>query len=208
MPTSQVAQFEQILSSLPALPFSTQQYVFCPRDSISATTDSLWRIERGVVRTWTWNQQGQPMTLGYWGAGDIVGQPLSSLNPYRIQCLTSVEVSMVPPTLLYQDLNALVGQFQQTELLLSILHLHPIKERLWQFLVWLSHKFGRDVDQGRLIELLLTHQEMAEALATTRVSVTRMLQVFESEGRLKRHAKQLIITGKGGTAKCSLSNEL
>jgi len=200
MPASQVAQFDEILSSLPALPFSTKQYVFCPRDSISPTTDSLWRIERGVVRTWSWNQKGQPITLGYWGLGDIVGQPLSSLNPYRIQCVTNVEVSMVLPTLLYQDLNALVGQFQQNELLLSILHLHPIKERLWQFLVWLSHKFGRDVDQGRLIDLLLTHQEMAEALATTRVSVTRLLHVFESERRLKRHSKQLIITSSAASS--------
>ncbi len=115
---------------------------------------------------------------------------------------------MLSPMLLDRSLDVLLGQFQQTEQLLSILHSQPVSLRLWQFLVWLSQKFGRDVDQGRLIELLLTHQEMAEAVSTTRVSVTRLLHVYESEGRLKRHAKQLIITGKGGTAKCSLSNEL
>ena len=151
-----VAQLEEVVLSLPALPFSTKQYVFCPREFLTPTTDSLWRIERGVARTWTWNEQGQRIILGYWGPGDIVGQPLSKLNPYRCECLTSVEVSMLPPTLLYQELNALIGQFQQTEELLSILHLHPIKERLWQFLVWLGQKFGRDVDQGRLIDLQLT----------------------------------------------------
>ncbi len=206
MPTSQIAQFEEILSDLPALPFSTKQYVFCARDSISATTDSLWRIERGVVRTWTWNEKGRRIILGYWGPGDILGQPLSKLNPYYMQCLTTVKVSLLPPMLVYRSLDTLVGQFQQTEELLSILHSHPVKERLWQFLVWLSQKFGRDVDQGRLIDLPMTHQELAEALATTRVSVTRLLQVFEYQGKLARHSKRLILTKQGGR-QCSLSND-
>ena len=199
-----VAEFEEILFSLPALPFNTKQHVFCPRDFLTPTTDSLWRIERGVVRTWTWNELLARIILGYWGLGDIVGQPLSRLNPYRCQCLTTVEVSLLPPTLLYQELNALIGQFQQNEKLLSILHLHPVKERLWHFLVWLSQKFGRDFDQGQLIDLHLTHQEMADALATTRVSVTRLLQVFEAQGRLKRHSKRLIICGQASAHKTFL----
>ncbi len=184
---------EKVLLSLPLPPDSTNQYFFGARDFLTPTTDSLWQIESGVVRTWTRNRKNQHVVLGYWRAGEIVGQPLSQLNPYFMQCITTVKVSILPPMLLYRSLDTLVAQFQQTEELLSILHSHPIKARLWQFLIWLSQKFGRDVNQGRLIDLHLTHQEFAEALATTRVSITRLLQVFESEGRLKRHFKQLII---------------
>ena len=82
---------------------------------------------------------------------------------------------------------------QQAEEILNILHRKPVSLRLWQFLVWLSQKFGRDVAQGRLIELGVTHQEMAEVLNTTRVSVTRMLQQFEEEGMLVRHDRRMVL---------------
>ena len=82
---------------------------------------------------------------------------------------------------------------QQTEELLNIVHRKPVSLRLWQFLIWLSKKFGRDVEQGQLIDLGITHQEIAEAINTTRVSVTRMLQQFEEEGMLLRHQRRFIL---------------
>lgn len=87
----------------------------------------------------------------------------------------------------------MLSHIQQSEELLSIIHRKPVSLRLWQFLVWLAEKFGRDVDQGKLIDLGVTHQEMAEVINTTRVSVTRMLHQFEEEGMLIRHQRRLIL---------------
>ena len=72
----------------------------------------------------------------------------------------------------------MVKHIQQAEELISIVHVQPGSLRLWQLLLWLAHKFGRDVDQGRLIDLEVTHQELAESISTTRVSVTRFLQAI------------------------------
>ncbi len=191
---------EECLLSLPVPHSSTNQYFFGTRDFLSPTTDSLWQVESGVVRTWTRTPNNQRVALGYWGPGEILGSPLSRLNPYFMQCVTNVKVSMLSPMLLERSLDVLVSQFQQTEHLLSILHSQPVSLRLWQFLVWLSHKFGRDVDQGRLIDLTLTHQEMAEAISATRVSVTRILQQLEKQGNLQRHSKQLIITSSAASS--------
>ncbi|KYC39688.1 transcriptional regulator [Scytonema hofmannii PCC 7110] len=169
------------------------QRLFTRREIIPARNDVLWRIERGAVRTLTWSEDGTFITLGYWGSGELVGHPLSRVKPYQIECLTSVEASIVPPHLWNQDINALLSHIQQAEELLSIVHRKPISLRLWQFLVWLSEKFGRDVEQGKLIELNVTHQEMAEVLNTTRVTVTRLLQQFEEEGTLLRHKRRVIL---------------
>jgi CRP-like cAMP-binding protein len=59
--------------------------------------------------------------------------------------------------------------------------------------MWLGEKFGRNVEGGRLIDLRMTHQELAEAINSTRVSVTRLLQQFESEGMLRRHQRRLVL---------------
>lgn len=182
-----------ISAPTPTLPSSLNQRVFSRRDSIPPREDVLWRIERGAVRTVTWSEQGTLITLGYWGPGDVVGHPLSRVKPYQIECLTSVEVTILPPGLWEQALDAMLSHIQQTEELLSIVHRKPVSLRLWQFLLWLAQKFGRDVDKGRLIDLGVTHQEMAEVINTTRVSVTRMLQQFEEEGMLLRHERRLIL---------------
>jgi CRP-like cAMP-binding protein len=164
-------------------------------DLIPPYQNFLWRIERGVVRTSTWSSQGQAIALGYWGPGDIVGHPLSRVKPYQIECSTSVEMILLPSGLWEQALELMFKHIQQMEGMLSIVQRHPAEVRLWQFLVWLADKFGRDVDTGRLLDLPLTHQEIAEAIHLTRVTVTRMLQQFESEGRLRRHQRRLILCG-------------
>ncbi len=176
-----------------ALSSPLNQRIFSRRDLIPLREDVLWQIDRGVVRTSTWSEQGTLITLGYWGTGDIVGTPLSRVKPYQIECLTSVEMSILPSELWSQALDAMLSHIQQAEEILNIIHRKPVSLRLWQFLVWLGEKFGRDVDQGRLIDLGVTHQEIAEVINTTRVSVTRMLQQFEEEGVLLRHERRLIL---------------
>ena len=179
--------------STPILPSPLTQRVFSRRDLVPPDQNVLWRIERGAIRTATWGEQGTLITLGYWGSGDIVGYPLSRVRPYQIECLTSVEMSMLPKALWYQALDAMLLHIQEAEELFSIVNRKPVSLRLWQFLIWLGKKFGRDVEQGRLIDLEVTHQEIAEVINATRVSVTRMLQQLESEGILLRYQRRFIL---------------
>ncbi|ACC82594.1 Crp/Fnr family transcriptional regulator [Nostoc punctiforme] len=181
------------VSNSSALSGRLSQQIFTRREIIPLQNDVLWRIEYGAVRTLTWGEDGTFITLGYWGLGDLIGYPLSRVKPYQIECLTGVEVSIVPPHLWHQDINALLSHIQQAEDLLSIVHRKPISLRLWQFLVWLSEKFGRDVDKGKLIDLNVTHQDIAEVLNTTRVTVTRLLQQLEEEGTVLRHKRRIIL---------------
>ncbi|MDP5339350.1 MAG: Crp/Fnr family transcriptional regulator [Nodularia sp. (in: cyanobacteria)] len=169
------------------------QRLFTRRELIPPDNDVLWRIERGAVRTLTWSEDGIFITLGYWGAGDLIGYSLSKVQPYQIECLTSVEASIVPQHLWYRDIDAFLSHIKHSEELLSIVHLKPMSLRLGKFLLWLSEKFGRDVEQGKLIDLNITHQEISEVLNTTRVTVTRILQQFEEEGALLRYKRRIIL---------------
>ncbi|MEA5583299.1 Crp/Fnr family transcriptional regulator [Nodularia harveyana UHCC-0300] len=169
------------------------QRLFNRRELIPLEKDVLWRIERGAVRTLTWSEEGIFITLGYWGAGDLIGYSLSKVQPYQIECLTSVEVSIIKPDLWYRDIDAFLSHIQNSEELLSIVHLKPMSLRLGKFLLWLGEKFGCDVVQGKLIDLNITHQEISEVLNTTRVTVTRLLQHFEEEGALLRRKRRIIL---------------
>ena len=68
-----------------------------------------------------------------------------------------------------------------------------VEEMLLKLLVWLSKRFGREVEQGHLIELRLTHQDLAELLGTTRVTITRVLKQFEQQGLIQRLPQHLTL---------------
>lgn len=179
----------------PTFPFPAKpkSCIFGRRELIPGRDDCLWRIDRGALRTLTWSEEGTVIALGYWGEGDIVGQPLSRLTPYRMECLTSVEATLLPPYCWHQVMDSAIAHIQQTEELLGIVRSRPTDVRLLQLLRWLARKFGCEVPQGILIDVRLTHQEIAEVVGTTRVTVTRLLQQFEQAGLIGRHNGRLIV---------------
>lgn len=158
--------------------------------------DVLWKIERGVVRTTTWSEEGAITTLGFWGPGDVVGRCLSTLNPYQMECLTDVQVSGLRSHLWAPTLEAILRHAQHTEELLNIANCQRVPVRLIRLLLWLEQKFGQaasDIPDGRLIDLRLTHQVLAEATNTTRVTVTRLLSQLNRQGKIKRSRGRLIL---------------
>jgi CRP-like cAMP-binding protein len=169
------------------------QRIFERREIIPERHDMLWRIERGAVRSLTWSEDGTYTNLGYWGVGDIIGYPLSRVSPYQIECLITTEVTAIPPHLWHEDIGSFISHIQQIEELSSIVNCKRVPLRMWGFLLWLGDKFGRDIEQGKLIDLHITHQDIAEVLNTTRVTVTRLLMQFEEEEKIIRHKRRLIL---------------
>jgi CRP-like cAMP-binding protein len=166
---------------------------FGRHELISEESKEIWQIQRGIVRAITWDENGECMTLGYWGTGDIIGYSLSCVSPYHLECLTHVEVTSVPLQTLSKNLDVLLSHIQHTEQLISIVNCKGASTRIWQFLLWLSDRFGRDMEKGRLIDIQITHQEIADVLNTTRVTITRMLKDLENEGKLQRHKRMFIL---------------
>jgi CRP-like cAMP-binding protein len=181
------------IATLKSVPPKTVQH-FQRRETIPPNPRTIWQIESGVVRTATWGLGESPISLGFWGRGDIIGAPLSRISPYQLDCLTDVTVRILPSDIPY-PLEALVSHCQQTEELLRIMHICSIEQRLLKFLVWFGEKFGEETEEGQLIKVRLTHQEIAEMIGSTRVTVTRSLQKFQAEKLLNWSDERYMILG-------------
>ncbi|MEG4577544.1 Crp/Fnr family transcriptional regulator [Microcoleus sp. N3A4] len=177
----------------PALYASFRHQTFTHRQLVPVPSKGLLRIERGSVRTLTWSDQGTPITLGYWGVGDVLGQSLSGVQPYQIECKTHVEISYIPANLFDRSLDEILAHVQQTQAFFCIVRSESLRDRLLQLLVFLGQKFGREVAQGLLIDLRLTHQELSEAMGITRITVTRLMCRLEEEGIIDRSRPQYIV---------------
>ncbi|MEB3337590.1 MAG: Crp/Fnr family transcriptional regulator [Leptolyngbyaceae bacterium] len=157
---------------------------FKRRENLPLPKNTLWRIESGAVRTYTLNEDGTLIVLGFWGVGGTVGQPLVGIHPYAVECLTDVEVRRLQSDECWNLNQVLWSHLQQNQEFLRI-RSGQIHQRLQQLLTCLADQFGYKSEQGHRIQLRLTHQDIADALGTTRVTVTRLLSQFEQEGRIR-----------------------
>jgi len=154
---------------------------FKRRDHLPLDNSVLWRIETGASRALTFTEDGIIVPLGFWGAGDVVGQSLSHIQPYQIECLTDVTASAINLDECEWLDRVMLSHIQQMEELLRIRN-GQVQQRLLQLLNWLARKFGRETSQGQQIELRLTHQDIADVLGATRVTITRLMGILEREG--------------------------
>ena len=151
---------------------------FKRREIIPVKNNMLWQLRVGAVRTFTLSEDGSMIPLGFWCVGDMFGQPLNCIQPFMIECLTDVKVAMFISDQCKLLDQAMLSHIYQMQSLLVIRH-GQVRQRLELFLQWLADKFGCPSCQGQLILLRLTHQDMADAIGTTRVTVTRLLQELE-----------------------------
>jgi CRP-like cAMP-binding protein len=182
-----------LLSGAPPLCVEALPQYFGSRTSLSATPNGLWQIKAGFVRSLTWLEDGNQTVLGIWGPGDVTGKLLSQANPYQLECITKVEAIFLSSSGLTPSPEVLLAHIHQLETLMQIRSHRRVDVMVLKFLGWLGTRFGQDVEAGKMIDLRLTHQDIAEAIGATRVTVTRTLNQLEQQGMIQRRSLQRII---------------
>ncbi|MEA5576861.1 Crp/Fnr family transcriptional regulator [Anabaena sp. UHCC 0451] len=172
--------------------YSDRQH-FTRRSLLPIKKNALWQIESGFVLTYTYLEDGTTVALGLWGPGDVVGELLSKMKPYQMECLTTVEATILPVDDWHQLTETLLHHIQQAEELMLIRSHKKVETMLMQLLAWLSKKFGSQVEQGRLIDMRLTHEDLAALITSTRVTITRLLGQLEQEGLIDRLSLNRIV---------------
>jgi CRP-like cAMP-binding protein len=170
-----------------------KSYLFQPQDLLPSRFNSLWKIESGVVKVTTYSENGDLIVLGLWGEGDLVGKKLGTIEPYDIICLTKVKASLIPFNNELDLRSIFASHLQQIQELTVIRSYKTVDLMLLKLLIWLGQKFGRKTDQGNLIDVRLTHQELADLIGSTRVTITRILSQLEQQGLIQKLSLQRII---------------
>jgi CRP-like cAMP-binding protein len=163
-----------------------RQWLFDNRAILPLRNQNFWKIESGVVKASTWLEDGTLIVLGLWGPGNFVGKPLERVNPYQIECITPVEALSFAAVESHQLAEILLSHLQQIQEL-SIIRSHKRTDiMVLKLLAWLGNQFGKQTSNGHLIDVRLTHQDIADLLGTTRVTITRALNHLEQQGAVER----------------------
>ncbi|MEL6494812.1 MAG: Crp/Fnr family transcriptional regulator [Cyanobacteria bacterium J06623_7] len=165
---------------------------FHPGAMLTFTAEHYWLLREGVVKTYTWTEEGTPISFGYWSTNDLIGYPTSPCYPFYAKCLTKVEAGFISAAQTRKIITLVQRQIIQNEEILFILRADKMYQRLKQILIWLGQKFGREVGTDRVIQLRLTHQDLAELIGATRVTITKLINQLENEDFLFRPKRNTI----------------
>jgi CRP-like cAMP-binding protein len=158
---------------------------------IEMKTTDVFIVCRGVVQLSTLYPNGDEGLLGLVCPSMPFGMPFSQLNPYEAIALTDVVLMRIhvmeveqSPRLAQSLFRELTRRLQQTEALLAIAGHRRVDDRLRQLLYLLRQDLGQATSDGIRLSTRLTHQQLAGLIGTTRVTVTRLLKDFRTEGWL------------------------
>ena len=152
---------------------------------------SLWIVVRGLVKLGSVTEHGDDILLGLAGPNEVFGESLTSVQAYEavalddsdLLCITLEELDQAPE--LYLSLfHAISSRTRQAESLLALLAYRRIEDRLKAFLELIALDYGQVCSKGLKINVRLTHHEIASALSTTRVTVTRVMGHLRKSGWL------------------------
>ena len=181
------------IASVTPFAFNVTTRELAAHQHLAPSFSHVWRIESGFVRTLTWSEDGTLVVLGIWGAGDFVGRALTKINPLQIECLTKVQAALVPIDTLPNLADILLTHLHYSEELMLIRGSKRADVMLVRLLSWLADRFGQTTTHCQLIDLRLTHRDLAELLGTTRVTMTRILNQLEQQQYIQRLPLQQIV---------------
>ncbi|TVS04884.1 MAG: Crp/Fnr family transcriptional regulator [Cyanobium sp. PLM2.Bin73] len=168
--------------------------------SVPLLKRSVWMVIRGMVKLSAISLQGDELLLGLAGPNEPFGEPLSNVQAYEARTLNdsdllclSCEDLAASPDLAIALLQGMAARYRQSEAMLALLGLRRIEERVRGFLELLANDYGQPCDQGLRLNVKLTHQELASALSTTRVTVTRVLGALREEGWLHIDSQRRLV---------------
>lgn len=185
--------------------FERGKTIFFPGDP----AERVYFLLKGAVKLSRVYEAGEEITVALLRENSVFGV-LSLITGqrsdrfYHAVAFTPVELLSAPsdqveqalkenPDLSMLMLRGLSSRILQTEMMIETLAHRDMGSRLVSFLLILCRDFGVPTSEGIRIDLKLSHQAIAEAIGSTRVTVTRLLGDLREENMISIHKKKITV---------------
>ncbi len=179
--------------------------IFFPGDP----AERVYFLLKGAVKLSRVYEAGEEITVALLRENSVFGV-LSFITGqhsdrfYHAVAFTPVELLSAPidqvekslrenPELSMLMLRGLSSRILQTEMMIETLAHRDMGSRLVSFLLILCRDFGIPTPDGIRIDLKLSHQAIAEAIGSTRVTVTRLLGDLRQEEMISIQKKKITV---------------
>lgn len=196
-------ELRQLESRARSRRFNAGTPIYLPSD----VADGVLLLADGRVRIGGASADGKRATLGYIEPGELFGELAVFGGPVRDELAEAMESSLVislPREEVLRLMNAnarlavgvtkLVGlRRQRIERRLKSLLFRSVRQRLIDLLIELAERYGTNTPEGLLLDIRLSHQELASAIGSTRESVTLVLGELAGEQVLRKRRSRIVL---------------
>ena len=167
----------------------------------------IFLIQSGVVRTYYTSPAGREITLAYWQPGNFVGGPdvfedcihmwsgitVRDTEVYHLRGRDLRELMAQIPDLALGMVEALVYKGRCFSSLVQLLGTRSVSGRLSQVLLALCDNYGIPEGDGVVIDVHLTHEDLAHMVGASRQWVTTTLDRLQKKGIVRIRKRKLVI---------------
>jgi CRP/FNR family transcriptional regulator, global nitrogen regulator len=187
-----------------------------PRDDIFAPGDPdghLYFVLSGTVRLYKIYSDYKEATVAILKDGDVFGelslQEGSGQTDFA-QALTDVQVAVVrksvlvevlkrDPELVMKLFSSLFERLKQSEVVIDSLLEREVSARLTKLLQNLGERFGETNGSATVLDMHLTHQDLANMIASTREAVSKVMSEFQRDGLIEVRNRKIAISPRLAT---------
>jgi len=180
------------------------EYIYFPEDPSS----SIFFLKKGSVKIGTYSDSGKEIIKAILGPGEIFGE-LSlvgegkrkdfamTLDNDVVLCamrMKDMEEMMEGNSMLGLKVTKLIGfRMQKIERRLESLIFKDARSRIIDFIVDLGREKGKDIGKEILVKHNLTHMDMANLTATSRQTVTTVLNELKEQNLIHLERNKFLI---------------
>jgi CRP-like cAMP-binding protein len=184
--------------------YAPAEMIFTP----ASHPQSVYLLERGLVRIFRLSPSGSETTFGYVKPGEIFGELAAFSDGPRESFAEAVQSSTVwriarealqkaiaaHPAIVVEVVKQVGTRLKRIESRVENLVFRDVRARVASILLELAEGFGRAGTRGLTIDLWLSQEELATLVGATRQSVNACLRELRREGFVARDGRRFVLT--------------
>src|SRR5918998_4955439 len=186
--------------------FRAKDIIFTPGDP----DDQLYFLQEGTVRLYKIYGDYKEATTallkdtgifgklslveGRWQ--DVFAEAVTDVRVAGVQKATLTEVIRRRPEFAIKLFSSFSERLRQSDEVIESLLEREVSRRLATLLLNLAERFGEEDGSGTLLGVRLTHQELANMIASTREAVSKVMSEFQREGSIEVQNRRIILLNK------------
>lgn len=169
--------------------------------------ETLYLITAGQVKLTQVNENGSQVIVNYFGPGNGLGMVVALSNmPYPLSAEavgvcqavawhrdTMKSLMLRYPRLALNGLEMIARRFVSLQERFNDVATRQVEQRVARALLRLARQFGKRVEQGVMIDIALSRQNLAEMTGTNLYQVSRILSKWEKAGVVTLQRQTVIL---------------
>ena len=124
---------------------------------------------------------------------DVFAEAVTESRVAGIQKASLERVIRSDPAFALKLFSSLSERLRQSDEVIESLLYREVSTRLATLLLNLDERFGEENGAGRLIDVRLTHQDLANMIASTREAVSKVMSEFQRDGVVESRNRRIAI---------------